>query len=346
MTLSALEQALKHPAGWERSEAVGDFHKTDFGMEALPLLEKALDDDFISVVIYAIECIGKLGAKALIGEAANMNAPAGFVAKLFSLGNHVWGHSGYKNCYSTSLRTLVKLGYTNRFLFEYVRDNLDLEFDDDFIESLAALRLIGTYEALDLLKKAAESRLPELNKKNTKKVHAILTKAGIILADLPKNQDWYSFHTLEIHTGELWAGDPQLANAEDGLLVKVPEGKYVIECDGLPYRCKAVSKLRVRLESAKDIKRGLKLGETGTDSATIGVCEIAAFEAAYKEDGGTDEVQKAFDAQTEGFGIVTVPKFPGTNMAFVPTGSDGTGPVFALISGKKRVGIELVFASE
>ncbi len=33
---------------------------------------------------------GKLGPKALIGEAANMNAPGGIVAKRFSLGNRVW----------------------------------------------------------------------------------------------------------------------------------------------------------------------------------------------------------------------------------------------------------------
>lgn len=73
------------------------------------------------MVLHAIECIGKSGPKALIGEAANMNAPGGIVAKLFSLGDRVWDYSGYKNCYGTSLRTLIKLGYTNRFLFEYVR---------------------------------------------------------------------------------------------------------------------------------------------------------------------------------------------------------------------------------
>jgi hypothetical protein len=33
-------------------------------------------------------------------------------------------------------------------------------------------------------------------------------------------------------------------------------------------------------------------------------------------------------------------------MPFVPTGSDGTGPVFALMSGAQRVGIELTFTEE
>lgn len=351
MTLSALERALKMKTRetWKRSEALGEFKQTDFGVEALPLLEKALDDDDISVVLLAIECIGKLGPQALNGESAAISAPRGLVAKLFSLGDRVWGYSGYKNCSSTSLNTLVKLGYKNKFLLKYIRKNLRLECDDDFIDSLAALMAIGSSGALDLLVRAAESRLPKLNKKYAKKVQAIVAKAGIAQKiELPKGAmlDWHTFHTLNIKAGKLWAGDPHLPNADDGLTVKVPSGKYVVECDGLPHRCQAVSKLRVRLVSAKCPERGRKLGETGTDSATIGLCEIAAFEAAYKQKGGADQVQKAIESQTKPFGVITVPGFPDAIMPFVPTGSDGSGPVFALMSGPKRVGIELNFVDE
>jgi hypothetical protein len=347
MTLQALEKALELPEGWKRSNAFREFEKTDYGIEALPLLEKAMDDKFISVILVAIECVGKLGPQALVGESSDRNTPRGLVAKLFLLGNRVWDYSGYKNCYSTCLKTLVKLGYTSRFLFEYIRGNLDLEGEDDFIYSLAALKAIGTPEALELLKRSAEARLPDLNKTYTKKVHAILAKAGLT-AEQPKTavKDWYLFHTLEIKAGKLWAGDPQLPTADDGFTVNVPAGNYIVECDGLPGRCKAVSKLRVRLESVEGVKRGKKLGETGTDSATIGVCEIAAFEAADKKKGGSAAIQKAIDSQKKDFGVVTVPKFPGLVMPFVPTGSDGSGPVFALVSGKRCVGIELVFMSE
>jgi len=53
------------------------------------------------------------------------------------------------------------------------------------------------------------------------------------------------------------------------------------------------------------------------------------------------------EAQTaDGFGIITIRKFPGAVMPFVPTGSDGSGPVFALMSGGKRVGIELPFMGD
>ena len=346
MTLQSLEESLKSPDALKRANALREFKQSEFGIEAIPVLEKAMEDEIL-VVLEAIECIGKLGPKALVGESADLNTPRGVVAKLFSIGNRVWSYSGYKNCYSTSLQTLLKLGYTPRFLLEYIRENIDLGNPGDFVDSLTALKAIGSPEALELLQRSAASRLPELNKAYSKKVLAILAKAGLPI-EQPKTPagGWYPFHTLEIKAGQLWAGDPQLPNADDGLTVNVPAGKYVVECDGEPHRCKAVSKLRVRLQEADDIKRGKKLGQTGTDSATIGVCEIDAFETAYKKKGGGDAVQKAIDSQAEGFGVITVPEFPGLIMPFVPTGSDGEGPVFALMSGKKCVGIELVFASE
>ena len=348
MTLEALEQALKLPESWKRWDALRAFKQTEFGVEALPLLEKLLDYNDDPIALHAIECIGKLGPQALIGESADTSAPKGLIAKLLALGDHLWGDTGYKNCYSTALNALVKLGYTNKFLLQYIRKNLRLEIDDDFIDSLAALKAIGTPEALDLLKRAAASRLPELNKTFAKKVQAIVAKSGLSLElELPKKAmlDWHPFHTLTVKTGRLWVGDPRLPNPEDGCMLKVPSGKYVVECDGLPPRCKAVSKLRVRLATATAPKRGQKVGEAGTDSATIGVCEIATFEAACKKKGGAEQVRKAIESQADnGFGVLTVPEFPEVIMPFVPTGSDGNGPVFALMSSGKRVGIELSFA--
>jgi hypothetical protein len=111
-------------------------------------------------------------------------------------------------------------------------------------------------------------------------------------------------------------------------------------------RNRIVSRLRVRLQSEKGPTLGKKLGDTGTDSAMIGVCDIKAFDKACGRDSG-DEVQKAIESQTEdGFGVIRLKKLPGAVMPFVPTGSDGSGPVFALMSGRKCVGIELPFTSE
>ena len=165
----------------------------------------------------------------------------------------------------------------------------------------------------------------------------------------PKGKtDWLFFCTITVKSGQLWAGDPNLPNEDDGYAARVPSGTYVVEGIGMPFDGdRVVSRLRVRLESVSGPTLGEELGETGTDSATIGVCDIAAFESAYKKKGGADRVQAAIDAlEGEFFGILKVPEFPNAVMAFVPTGTDGTGPVYALMSGRKRVGIELPFMDE
>jgi hypothetical protein len=165
----------------------------------------------------------------------------------------------------------------------------------------------------------------------------------------PKGKtDWLFFCNMEVKSGKLWAGDPNLPNEDDGCAVEVPSGVYVVEGIGMRFgRDRVVSRLRVRLNSASTPILGDEIGETGTDSATIGVCDIAAFEDAYKKDGGADAVQDAIDAlDGEDFGVLEVPKFPDAIMPFVPTGSDGTGPVHVLTSGGKCVGIELAFMEE
>jgi hypothetical protein len=166
---------------------------------------------------------------------------------------------------------------------------------------------------------------------------------------LPKGAgtEWLPLCTLDVTTGALWAGDPHLANADDGHVTRVPAGRYVVEGIARAQgRDRVVSRLRVRLASEKNPTVGKELGDTGTDSAMIGVCDIKAFDKACGRDPG-DEVQDAIEAQTgAGCGVIRLRKFPGAIMPFVPTGSDGGGPVLALMSGRKRVGIELSFVDD
>lgn len=172
-----------------------------------------------------------------------------------------------------------------------------------------------------------------------------LTKRGTV----PKGggAQWLPLCTLDVTTGALWAGDPHLANADDGHVTKVPPGRYVVEGMARAQgRDRVVSRLRVRLASEKNPTVGKELGDAGTDSAMIGVCDIKAFDKACGRDAG-EAVQEAIEAQTgAGCGVIRLRKFPGTVMPFVPTGSDGGGPVLALMSGRKRVGIELSFVDE
>ncbi len=163
-----------------------------------------------------------------------------------------------------------------------------------------------------------------------------------------ETEDWLPFCTLEVKTGKFWAGDPYLPNEDDGCVVEVPPGEYVVEGIGMAAGGeRVVSRLRVRLKSATDLELGEEVGQTGTDSATIGVCEIDAFETAYQQDDGPDKVQAALDEMEDGgIGILKVPGFPDLIMPYVPTGSDGTGAVLEVLSAGKRVGIELPFMDE
>jgi hypothetical protein len=102
----------------------------------------------------------------------------------------------------------------------------------------------------------------------------------------------------------------------------------------------------VRLEIGRDPKLGKEIGETGTDSAMIGVCDIGALDAALAQDS-PDAVDEAIHAQVKkGFGIVKVTGRPGAVMPCVPTGSDGSGPVYVLMAGGRRIGFQLAFIDE
>jgi hypothetical protein len=158
---------------------------------------------------------------------------------------------------------------------------------------------------------------------------------------------WLPICTLDVRTGALWAGDPHLANKDDGCVVRVPLGPYRVEGIGAksgPGR--AVARLRVCLDSVKKARPGKRIGSTGTDSAMIGICDIEAFDAACGADTG-EAVQAAIEAQTRsGFGVITLVQHPGAIMPFVPTGGDGSSPVRALMADRRCVGIDINFEAE
>ena len=162
-----------------------------------------------------------------------------------------------------------------------------------------------------------------------------------------KTTPWLPFCALRVTTGALWAGDPNVANAEDGCVVKVPRGKYRVEGVGISFgRRRVVSSLRVRLETTADPRIGKEVGTTGTDSAMVGVCDFKAFDAAV-QCAGEDAFQEALHTQIKnGLGIIKVNRQPGAVMPCVPTGSDGSVPVFALLSAGRRAGIQLNFRED
>src|SRR5262249_34027571 len=98
--------------------------------------------------------------------------------------------------------------------------------------------------------------------------------------------DWLTFCQLSITTGSLWAGDPCTVGPEEGCVLKVPQNMYTVEAKCVNFNGpKFISRLRVRLQEADEPVLGQEIGETGTDSAAIGVCDIKALDKVIGEDG-------------------------------------------------------------
>lgn len=184
--LKKLEQGLKSSKALERVEAVQSFRDTEFGVEALPALRRALADSFISVVILAAECIAKLGPKALSCDAGEASMPMDMAppssgdleSQLMYAGSKVWSYSGYANAHSTCLQALVNLKADSDVIVELAQTFIGSVNEDDLFVSLEALQRVKTSEARDLAKRAAAFWMSELNLAEAKKVKAILASTG------------------------------------------------------------------------------------------------------------------------------------------------------------------------
>ena len=180
-SVAQLQAALASPKGSVRTEAIRAFAKTDFDVDALPVLRRALDEDDVEVAITSAECIAKLGPAAASAPAADSSAEfhhVDLVDQLMQVGGKIWSYSGYANCYSACLEALVKLEVDEDDLVEHVHNFIGLSSPDDLLASLEALQAVGTRDAVDLLKRAAAFWLPELNMAQAKKVKAIVESAG------------------------------------------------------------------------------------------------------------------------------------------------------------------------
>ena len=163
-----LESASGNPR--RLSEKLKGIKAGSVGVEALPLLRRALMGDDVEVAIEAAECIGKLGAAAR--EAADGGAE-GLETELFVAGSKVWSYSLYCNCYSACLDALRKIEADEDLILEYVAHNIGAENPDDLLDSLRALQAVGTKQAKALMNRAVTFWESELNVRYRKEVEKI-----------------------------------------------------------------------------------------------------------------------------------------------------------------------------
>jgi hypothetical protein len=154
--------------------------------------------------------------------------------------------------------------------------------------------------------------------------------------------DWLTLDTLEVATGSLWVGDPFVCNAEDGCVVQVPKGTYLVEAKAMDFAGrKRVSRLRVFLQGAKGLTLGKKVGETLTDTGLMAVCDIAAVDAAIAGDHDTFN-DRVVNHNYKDCGTVQFVMNAPIQLPYVAPGfGDCDGPVYALRSNRRRVGMEV-----
>jgi hypothetical protein len=183
-SLKELERALASSDALIRQDALLKLYKSDFGIEAVPLLRKALADTSALVASEATRCIAKLGPEAATSAGGQQSDATtdytDLAVQLMALGGKIWSHSGYANLYGDCLEALLKIGCEDEYIVEYVHNHIGLGMPDHLIDSLEALKTIGTAEAIDLLKRAATFWMPELNMAYAKKVKAIVGSAKVL----------------------------------------------------------------------------------------------------------------------------------------------------------------------
>lgn len=160
-----------------------------------------------------------------------------------------------------------------------------------------------------------------------------------------KETDWLDVGTLQVPTGSLCAVDPMMLNEDDGVVVKVPAGAYVVQAKAMDFNGHLrVSRMRAFLEGTTPTL-GQELDEVGTDSASMAICDIKDIYDGFDEEYDDERADRLMDIDVEGGDIVTL-KFGKKTMRFAVCESglgDGAGPAFALKDGRKTVGIELEF---
>lgn len=167
-----------------------------------------------------------------------------------------------------------------------------------------------------------------------------------------KETDWMLVDRFVVSCGTIWIGDPVFSWAEcrdsSGCTLNVPSGVYVVEAKARDFGgTRLVTRMRVYLDASGELTLGTAIGDAGTDSGQLGVCDpeliIQAFAAAFAndEDQILDSLKSAFD---DSCGVYRPNAKAEGCVVYVPSGyGDGGGPVLELRAGRRAVGLETEF---
>jgi len=164
--------------------------------------------------------------------------------------------------------------------------------------------------------------------------------------------EWMDFGMdLPVPNGRVWAGDPWQVDKEQ-FSMNVPRGTYRVQVKGMDFKGhRRVARVRACVEGVERPTLGKACGETGTDVALVGLCDIVMFEKAVRakhlkkyakdieaalEAGGPGGIQFDYHRPKKGEDVGL--------MLLMPSGlGDGEFAVYPLHKGKRTVGMEVEF---
>lgn len=173
------------------------------------------------------------------------------------------------------------------------------------------------------------------------------SKAKVSKGDLGQESEWLEFSAMNLKGKRLLICDAMYVPAEDnGLETKLSPGHYLIQAKVMSYGGdRRVSRLRI-LPPETEVKLGGVIGETGTDTALIAVCDLevcAKASEALGEDKMEDICNDLLD-KGDNCGVMVLDKKTEAVAPYVSSGfGDGTFKVFKLLNNRKTVGVEIEF---
>lgn len=161
---------------------------------------------------------------------------------------------------------------------------------------------------------------------------------------------WVDVGDLELLGGRLLLVDPGFPpSVEDGVAIDLSVGRYGVQAwIGVPAPESGATRLRV-IREGETRASGRRIGTAWTETARIGVCDLALFSTAWAEAGSGELAYRRIAPTLESACTHGIAVLDAGGRAVMPFVSLGTGkgvfPVHELLAPDgRRVGIEVEFS--
>ncbi|HAI11558.1 MAG TPA: hypothetical protein DCM28_07620 [Phycisphaerales bacterium] len=158
---------------------------------------------------------------------------------------------------------------------------------------------------------------------------------------------WMDLCTLTLQHGRLWAGDPWLANDDDGVVFNVKSGMYIVQVMGMDFEGhRRIARVRIFDQTAWDFESQPTQVTVKDEMGFLGICDLTAMNHAVEPDhyeDFTEDLDKVIDEDA----VECIDfAYAGRHfeMVMLPAGlGDGEYDVFQLMAHGKVVGMEIEF---